>query len=98
MTKHQSVSRANEYPDLDYTPNYPWAGTLNRPDQPAYYTGSSENLEYSPRGEGTGYDLYDARAEETTGLEEAVAIADKRMHAADATASYDIELPEDNSR
>lgn len=36
------LDHANEYPDLDYTPNYPWVGTSSSSNQPTSYV--SQNV------------------------------------------------------
>lgn len=49
LTDH-ALKGVNEYPDLDYTPNYPWVGAVNELDQLAHYSGQDIYDEYSLQG------------------------------------------------
>lgn len=45
----RSLNAANEYPDLDYTPNYPWIGSLDGSNILTQYSSQNSSHESSLR-------------------------------------------------
>lgn len=74
MHLQQPLFRTNEYPDLDYIPNYPWAGVLDTQNKLVHHP----DLDRSPRSQEAHHDLWNSRLEGTTGLGEFVAIDGER--------------------
>lgn len=43
---HHALKEVNEYPDLDYAPNYPWVGAVNDSDRLTNYASQDVYDEY----------------------------------------------------
>lgn len=48
-----ALKEVNEYPDLDYTPNYPWVGAVNESNQLTNYTSREKFDEYPVQAVGS---------------------------------------------
>lgn len=67
---HNSILETNEYPDLDYSPKYPWAGVRENADHPPNHAEAFEYSNCSKQGEQIRHDSWNPIVNQVESLRE----------------------------
>lgn len=102
------LKEVHEYPELDFTPNYPWVGAANELDQLPVYAGQDIYNEYPVQAVGSGEnepwrgneEIYGALGQLESSEDCSQSSHSRWRRSDDAHHAFDdpdFELPEDNS-